>query len=698
MPFKFCQFISTNKKLVIFSCSLLIAHLTKAQTADSLHEKELQEVVIKAFEQNRKLKEVPAAVNYIGQQTLNRFSPTSVVSAINTTPGVHMEERSPGSYRLSIRGSSLRSPFGVRNVKIYYNDIPYTDPGGNTYLNGLGFYNYHSIEVIKGPGSSLYGAGTGGVMLIEGLNTNESNGIIGQYTTGSYHLQNAMAQLTTGNDSNKSQVSFQHLQNDGYRNHSALRKDVFSWNGNYHLNKNQQLKTTFLYSDLFYETPGALTLSEYNADAKAARPATGVFPSSEQSKAAVYQRSFLAGLSFTQYLSTSFKNTTSLYGAYTDFSNPAVRNYGKNKEPHTGGRTVFTFQKKINQALLSFNAGAELQQNFTSVEVYNNKLGNIDSLQSLDEEHTQQAFTFLQSAADWNNWILTAGASINRMRVNFDRLYPVSVSKQQRTFNNEIAPRIALAKTLAHLTFYSSIAKGFSPPSVAELLPSGSAINLQLNAEHGTNYDLGIRGDFLNSLLYVDVNAFMFSLSNTIVQRRDAGGGDYYTNAGKTAQNGIETYISYPIFHSSVFFERSLLWVSHTWHHFRYKSFKQNSNDFSGNQMPGEAPHTISTGFDLATINGFDFNISYFFSDKIALNDANTAYANAYHLVTAKLGYEKRIKNKSTLQIFVGADNILNQKYSLGNDINAFGGRYYNAAPGRNYYGGISVGLDFKKK
>jgi iron complex outermembrane receptor protein len=33
-----------------------------------------------------------------------------------------------------------------------------------------------------------------------------------------------------------------------------------------------------------------------------------------------------------------------------------------------------------------------------------------------------------------------------------------------------------------------------------------------------------------------------------------------------------------------------------------------------------------------------------------------------------------------------GVDNLLDQKYSLGNDINGFGGRYYNAAPGRNYY------------
>src|ERR1044071_9056432 len=106
--------------------------------------------------------QVAAPVAVISTAQLSRFTNTTILPALNSNPGIRMEERSPGSYRLNIRGSSLRSPFGVRNVKTYYDDIPYTDPGGNTYLNQLGFYNIQSIEVIKGPGSSLYGAGTGG--------------------------------------------------------------------------------------------------------------------------------------------------------------------------------------------------------------------------------------------------------------------------------------------------------------------------------------------------------------------------------------------------------------------------------------------------------------------------------------------------------------------------------------------------------
>ena len=45
------------------------------------------------------------------------------------------------------------------------------------------------------------------------------------------------------------------------------------------------------------------------------------------------------------------------------------------------------------------------------------------------------------------------------------------------------------------------------------------------------------------------------------------------------------------------------------------------------------------------------------------------------------------------IQIFAGIDNVLNEKFSLGNDINAFGNRYFNPAPERNYYAGLKFEL-----
>src|SRR5207247_3260229 len=112
------------------------------------------EEIIKYNKKNKQLKQTAAAINFISKPQLERYNNTNILPALNSTPGVRMEERSPGSFRMNIRGSTLRSPFGVRNVKIYWDDIPFTDAGGNTYLNQLSYYNFNSIEVSKGTGGS----------------------------------------------------------------------------------------------------------------------------------------------------------------------------------------------------------------------------------------------------------------------------------------------------------------------------------------------------------------------------------------------------------------------------------------------------------------------------------------------------------------------------------------------------------------
>ncbi len=662
---------------------------------DTLKEIQLSEVTVKAFEQNRKLKDIAGAVAFINKQMLERFNSTSILSAINITPGVRMEERSPGSYRFNIRGSSLRSPFGVRNVKVYYNDIPLTGPGGTTYLNQLGYYNFNSVEIIKGPGSSLYGAGTGGVLLIESMDGNEQPGILAEYTTGSYNLQNAYASFTTRSENLISRTSYQHQESDGYRNHSELKRNVLSWSGNFKLKEGRQLKTSFIYGDLFYQTPGALTLAEYISNPKVARPGSAAFPGAETAKAAIYQKTFVAGASYTQQLTSTLESKSTLYGAYTQLRNPAIRNYGRNSEPHAGGRTVLKWTKKNQKSAFGVTGGAEWQQGFSSFSTHTNKNGNADSVRILDEVSNRQSLLFAQASLENKTWLITAGASLNAMKIKFERFIPVPIPEQKRKISNELAPRFSVLYKFNSLSLYSSVSKGFSPPTTSELLPTGSAINLNLNAEEGVNYDVGLRGTIFKNL-YLDINTFIFSLQNTIVQRRDAGGGDFFINAGKTKQRGIETYIGYPLFASAPIINRSNFWFSHTYHHFKYKDFKQLTLDFSGNKLPGAAPHTISSGIDLLLNNGFLGTLSYYYSDKLPLSDANDVYANDYHLIGAKIGYQK-LFNTLRIKIIAGAENLLDEKYSLGNDINGFGGRYYNAAAGRNFYALLSFQYLTKK-
>ena len=653
----------------------------------------LSEVVVKAYEQNQSLKKVPAAISQVNKTRLDRFNNTTILPALNTNPGVRMEERSPGSYRMNVRGSTLRSPFGVRNIKVYLDGIPFTDPGGNTYLNQFSFFNFNSLEIIKGPAGSLYGAGTGGAILVNSLPEQMPTQLFANLTFGSYDLAGINIQANLEQKKLRNTFNLSHQQSHGYRDHTSMDRDVFNWQTQIRSGK-ETLRFNFLYGDLFYETPGALTKAEYEKNPKASRPAAGIFPSADKAKAAIFQKTWFGGLNNHYKFSDHFENNLVFYGAYSTVKNPTFRNYEARKEPHLGGRTVFTWKPgKTNDTKIVF--GAEAQQGFFNIHTYTNANGKPGTTLTNDDVKNSSWSIFGQADLRLKHDInITAGLSLNRSVIKIKRLSNPSLPEQKRTYENETAPRLAISKRIFdEFYLYASVAKGFSPPTVAEVLPSTSIISTDLNAEQGINYETGFKSNWLDRKLYVEINVFYYQLKNAIVQRRDASNADYFTNAGSTKQKGIESQASYLLIPKGSFITNSRIWISHTWNNFTYNDFKQLTNDYSGKKLPSVAKNTVATGADIYTKPGFYLNLTYYYSDPIPLNDANSEFASSYNLLGGRLGWKKDLRKKNKLDLFVGIDNAFNVVYSLGNDINAAGGRYYNAAAGRNFYGGISLGV-----
>ncbi len=682
---------------------LMIYGFTSAQEtaspaflSDSSDTRPLQEAVVRAYEQNRRLAEVGAPVNIVSKAALNRFGNSSILPAMNTNPGVRMEERSPGSYRLNIRGSSLRSPFGVRDIKIYWNEIPLTDPGGNTYLNQLGFYNFQSVEIIKGTAGSLYGAGIGGAVLINSMPAVWEKGVSADYGRGSWNTQNINLNIRMGDGDHRNIFSYTHQNSDGYRVWTAMRRDVASWETQVKTSEKQSIHAYILYSDLYYQTPGGLTLAEYLKDPRQARPPSGTQPGAVQARAAIFQKNFTAGFSSTYHFDEHWQNTTAVYGAYTDFRNPGIRVYEVRQEPHFGGRTVFQYKTRLGDNSLQVNAGAEAQKGFFETRDYANKLGIQDTLQTDDRIGNWQYILFAQADLKLDaGWTMTLGASFNRNTIQLTRTSMVPPVTNNIHFANKLAPRLSvMKKILPDLAVYASAARGFSTPTAQELQKTNGLLGPALQPEDGTDYEVGTKGNLFHGKLYFDINAFFFKLSNTIVQRIDSNGIGYSINAGGTDQHGIESFVSYQLADAPRnFFRNVRLWVSHTWHDFHYKDFSTGGHDYSGNRLPSVPPQTVVTGADILLQPGFYTNVTFTYVERIALNDGNTAYAGSYNLLGARIGYRKFFAPRWKLDIYAGGDNLLNTHYSLGNDINAAAppARYYNAAPTVNYFGGVSI-------
>ena len=656
----------------------------------------LSETVVNAFERNSNARNIPAAVTVLNRASLDRYGNESFVPAINTVPGVKMDERSPGSYRLSIRGNLLRSTFGVRNVKVYWNGIPLTDANGNTYFNELAMSNTGKIEIIKGPSGSLYGAGTGGVVLMKSnIDPEVGRHFNFQITGGSFGLFSTNVSYNQASKNSGSSLSFSHQQSDGYRKHTKLRRDVANYTGTFFISPKQSISANIFYNDLYYQTPGALTQADLVRDPRQARPAAGIFPGAQTSKASLFLKTGYAGFSNEYRFNNYWTNTTSLYLSHTNSKSPTIRNYERKTEQGIGMRSVTKYQRKIFTAIF----GAEYQYSFTNTSTFGNRLGQPDTLQYHDEIDARLFNIFLQTDISlFEDLILNAGISYNNFYYGYARLNQLPFVKESSSFTPQFVPRVSLLKKIMkRYSVYAAVSKGYSPPSIDEVHAGDGKFNKQLNAETALNYEAGVKGDIILNKLFADICYYVFGLTNTIVNRRDASGGDFFVNAGKTRQKGFEAAVTYrAVNNNNKFIRKVNVWINYTNIHARFINYTQGVLKYDGNKLTGTSPNVFAAGADLNTSTGLYSNLTYSYTDKIPLNDANSFFASAYNLFFARLGYKVNISKKLATDFFFAYNKSFNTPYSLGNDLNAAANRFYNPSSPQSISGGISVKMKLK--
>lgn len=687
------------KRLFTFLPVAIVPLLLFSQRPDSVRlvavaDTALPEVAVSAFQSNLQWKAVPAAVALLGRNELARYGTASLVPVMNAVPGIRAEERSPASYRLSIRGSLLRSPFGVRNVKVYWNGIPLTDGGGNTYLNLVDLTQLTAVEIIKGPAASVYGAGTGGAVLLGSdppygrqKEHRFTAGILG----GSYGLFQQQLGWEYSNAKISSSIQQSHQQADGYREQSASRKDMVKWQLSWRTARHQ-LRFMAWYTDLYYQTPGGITLAQMQLNPKLARQPAGSLPGAVQQKAAIYNKTLLAAIQQETSLGKQWVWKNFLTGNHSSIANPFITNYEKRAETNMAAGSQLVYSIRNAAFRFQWINGAEYLHNHSLINNFGNRSGNADTVQFRDDIYAVQWFAFSQAQLSLaEKWVLTAGVSVNNQSYRYQRTTdPASTGFVRKNISGVVTPRLAIAYRLSKaISLYLLAAKGFSPPALAEVRPSDGNYYGNLEAEYGWNMEAGIKGASSDNRLQFDVAAYFFRLQNAIVRRTNAIGAEYFVNAGSTRQNGLETWIKYRLVREGKRWVRDWsLWSSHSYQPYRFEAYQQSGIDYSGKNLTG-VPRTIwVTGMDIEIRNGVYLNTSVNATGSLPLTDANDVLAEAYQLVQLKLGYRTGQK-KQQCDWFIGVDNLLDQRYSLGNDINALGKRYYNPAPGRNAFAGV---------
>lgn len=610
----------------------------------------LEEVKVYVFEQKRSALNTPDA--FVRTTDLQRFSATQFVPALNSMAGVRMEERSPGSYRIAIRGSSLRAPFGVRNTKVYWNQIPFTDAGNNTYISLLEPALFNSLTITKGPSAGIYGAGTGGALLFESNSRGKS---LNAETV--YHSLGGMkTSIDLSADNHRLYASFN--QQEGYRAQSALKKQWISYEFHHSFKKELNLDLTTYYVDLAYQTPGGLTKTQFLADPTQARPAAGAFKSAQQQGATFKIKSYGLSARASQVINSRWAWDISQSVQVNDVENPTIRNYEIRHEPNFSTRGALHRKGMLNSDL-----GFEFQDGQMNSSTFGNRLGVKDTLQLIQNTHVQQGSLFLQNEyTGLNNWIFTFSGSLSTYWTEY--------------IGNEaiFSPRLAILRKLGqHQSIVAKVAHGYSPPSISEMRPSTGVINTSLKAEKGWNHEITYRGKYAK--FNWDLSVYQFNLDETIVVRRAADGSDYFTNAGSTTQQGLELTTNFQLT-SQLQLEQAT-----TWQNFRFAN---------GNFLTGTSPFQQASTLIWKHPSGFTFTQNFQFVDYQFLYDANTEQMGSYRIWNTKVAYP--IKKWI---FWASVDNLGDERYCSGPDLNATGGRYYNASPGRNFHIGLQINLAY---
>ena len=512
-------------------------------------------------------------------------------------------------------------------------------------------------------------------------------------SVGDYGLFKYGAEYNTRNEYMITQYKYASQVSDGYRDQSFFERRTFETGIKVFTPSNVLVSVSTLYSNLNYGIPGGLNLQQFQDDPTQAR--TG----SVGKNASIDQEDFIIGANVESEWTERWSGGTNVFANISSFENPFNFDYKSESRKSWGSRPWVQYKNTFGDTDLKLKLGAENHFGNNNARNYDNENGIRDSLRFEDEIQIKNRSVYLTGELDLPGEIfINAGISVNRVNYDVNRVAtkeggvdPKLISKD---FETAILPRIAIAKRLTDFTtLHASISAGFSPPTLEEFRTNDGELNENLEPEKGINYEVGIRGNTRDGSFSYDVATFYFKLKESIVLTESQRDGTLaFANAGSTNQTGLEVSTNWiAVNNENAFLSRLEVQSSYTFHYFKYDNYVKGGDDFSDNRLPGVAPHTFFSSLVAESKIGLYGQLSYNFTDEIPLTDGNTVYSDPYHLMKSRIGFKQILGEKLKLDIYAGGDNLLDQQYSLGYDINAFGNRFYQPAPGINWFGGIKV-------
>jgi iron complex outermembrane receptor protein len=244
---------------------------------------------------------------------------------------------------------------------------------------------------------------------------------------------------------------------------------------------------------------------------------------------------------------------------------------------------------------------------------------------------------------------------------------------------------------LEALNLYANISSSFDPPATTELAnPDGpTGFNQDLDSQKATNYELGAKGLLTGELRY-ELALFHIDVKNAIVPYELEGSGQsFFQNAGTSTHEGLEAALSMELLPGLAGT------ATYTFSDFTFDEFQGLGDQvYDGNRIPGVPKHLFNLDFSWSHTSGFYAGWEVLYVGRFYADNANNVETDDYIVSNLRAGFSWS-QGHWTFEPFLGLNNLFDQEYFSNVRLNASFGRYYEPAPERNAYGGVTLRYGF---
>lgn len=645
--------------------------------------------------------DTPASIATVDLAGERATADADVSEALRGIPGLLARDRRnlAQDTQLSIRGFGARATFGVRGLRLYVDGIPASMPDGQGQLSHASLAGAGRIEVLRGPFSALHGNASGGVVSIHSAEGQAGDPWRLRATAGGSGTRTGAARFLGGTGAVGYNLAVSRLDTDGWREHSAARRDVANLTLGFDLGERRRLDLVVNHVDIpAARDPLGLTAAQVREDPRQAVANAWRYDTRKRVRQSQAGAVLEQGVGATQALRLS------AWGGAREVEQVLPVPPAAQADPlHSGGvidldnryggfDARWSWRGALGGRPLELAAGVAGERQRQHRQGFENFVGDALGVRGARrrDERNEVASDDLYAQAWWRvapRWSLLLGARRSAVAFTSRDRYVTAGNPDDsgRVAYAETAPVAGLAFAPSeHLRLYASAGRGFETPTFNELAyraDGGAGLAFDLRPAASDHLELGLKwrapgGGLLETAL------FRADTGDEIAVAGNVAGRSSYRNAGRARRQGVELSWLQPLG------EAWGLQLAAT----RLEAEFRGPAGPDGRRIPGVPEAQAFARLDWRAGPWAAAFEAEALGD-VAASDTGTASAPGHGLLHVEAS-RRWDTARGPLRVFARVDNLLDRAHVGSVIVNEGNGRYYEPGAGRGWLLGLEWSLD----